>query len=140
MNGWEIAVLRRWAKRDDFVAWLRNPSRKQWSFSVPYEHGGWKGFHPDLLIIRRERDQLVIDILEPHRTGEDDTFAKAKGLAEYAVRYSHDLGRAMMLKIEGEGEDAVIFGFDVTDRATREKVLGTRSNEEIQGLFQPLGF
>ena len=27
LNGWEIAVLRRWAKRDDFVAWLRNPSR-----------------------------------------------------------------------------------------------------------------
>ena len=44
----------------------------------------------------------------------------------------------MMLVVEGEGENAVISGCDVSDRATREKVLATRSNEEIQGLFQPL--
>src|SRR5205823_5288159 len=61
LNGWEQAVLSLWAERDDFVAWLRNPSRKQWSFSVAYEHGGWWGFHPDLLILRRESDKLVVD-------------------------------------------------------------------------------
>ena len=65
-------------------------------------------------------------------------FAKAKGLAEYAAAHGPDLGKAMMLKVDGEAEDAVISGCDVTDRATREKVLATRSNEEIQGLFLPL--
>jgi type III restriction enzyme len=140
LNGWEEAVLTHWAKRDDFVAWLRNPSRKQWSFSIPYEHGGRKGFHPDLLIVRRESNKPVVDILEPHRTGEDDTFAKAKGLAEYTAQHGPHLGKAMMLKVDGEGEGTVISACDVTDRAIREKVLVTRSNEQIQGLFQPLGF
>src|SRR6266496_323019 len=133
LNGWEKAVLSQWAQRDDFVGWLRNPSRKQWSFSIAYEHGGWKGFHPDLLIIRRESGELVVDILEPHRTNQDDTFAKAKGLAEYAAAHGTDLGKAMMLKVDGDGEDAVISGVDVTDRGNREKVLKTRNNEEIQG-------
>jgi hypothetical protein len=59
-------------------------------------------------------------------------------LAEYAAAHGPDLGKAMMLKVDGEAEDAVISGCDVTDRATREKVLATRSNEEIQGLFLPL--
>lgn len=138
LNGWEKAVLSRWAKRDDFVGWLRNPSRKQWSFSVAYQHGGSKGFHPDLLIIRRENAKLVADVLEPHRTDQDDTFAKARGLGEYAASHGFDLGKAMMLKVDGHGDDAVISGFDVTDRGTREKVLKTRNNEQIQGLFQPL--
>src|SRR6266496_954566 len=138
LNGWEKAVLSRWAKRDDFVGWLRNPGRKQWSFSVPYEHGGWKGFHPDLLIVRRETGKFVVDVLEPHRTGQDDTFAKAKGLGEYAAAHGPDLGKAMMLKVDGEDENAVISGCDVTDREVREKVLRTRNNEEIQGLFLPL--
>ena len=49
-----------------------------------------------------------------------------------------EIGKAMMLVVEGEGENAVVSGCDVSDRATREKVLATRSNEEIQGLFQTL--
>ena len=46
----------------------------------------------------------------------------------------------MMLKVDSEGEDALISGCDVSDRATREKVLRTQNNEQIQGLFQPLEF
>ncbi len=43
-----------------------------------------------------------------------------------------------MLKIDGICEDAVISGFDVSDRGIREAALTTRNNEEIQGLFRPL--
>ena len=96
---------------------------------IRYAHGG---------VLSRNAGKLVVDVLEPHRTGQDDTFAKAKGLAEYAAAHGPDLGKGMMLKVDGEGEDAVISGCDVTDRKVREKVLRTRNNEEIQGLFQPL--
>ena len=105
---------------------------------MAYEHGGSKRFRPDLLIIRREGEKLVTDILEPHRTNQDDTFAKAKGLAQYGAAHSTEIGRAMMLTVDGEDDDALISGCDVTDRAMREKVLRTRSNEEIQGLYQTL--
>lgn len=62
---------------------------------------GWQGFHPDLVVVRRENKKLVIDILEPHRTGEDDTFSKAKRLATYAEAHGLEIGKAMMLKVDG---------------------------------------
>ncbi len=138
LNNWETVVLKEWMKRDDFVGWLRNPPRKPWSFCVAYEHGGTKGFHPDLLLVRRNRDRLVVDVVEPHRTNQDDTYAKAKGLAKYAEAYGRDFGQLMMVKIEGSGDNALLFGFDVNERETRKKALALRSNEDVQGLFRPL--
>src|SRR6266542_1479212 len=138
LNNWETIVLTKWMKRDDFVGWLRNPPRKPWSFCVAYEQGGTKGFHPDLLLFRRNRDRLVVDVVEPHRTNQDDTYAKAKGLAEYAERYGADFGQLMMVKLEGSGDKALLFGFDVNDRETRKKALALRSNEDVQGLFRSL--
>ena len=138
LNTWETRVLNLWMKRTDFVGWLRNPPGKERSFCVPYEHGGWKRAFPDLIILRREGKALVVDVLEPHRANEDDTFAKAKGLAEYAETHGNNFGRIMMLKVEGAGEKAVILGFDVNEPATRKKALSMRSNEDVQGLFREL--
>jgi len=138
LNTWETAVLKKWMTRDDFAGWLRNPPRKPWSFCVAYEHGGTKGFHPDLLLFRRSADRLVVDVVEPHRTNQDDTYAKAKGLAEYAEAYGGDFGQLMMVKVEGSGDNPLLFGFDVNERETRKKSLALRSNEDVQGLFRPL--
>ncbi len=136
LNTWETRVLTSWQKRADFVGWLRNPPGKERSFCVPYEHGGWKRAFPDLIVLRREGKALVVDVLEPHRPNEDDTFAKAKGLAEFAEIFGDSFGQLMMLKVEGTGEKAVVLGFDVNDPTTRKKALKLRSNEEVQGLFQ----
>jgi len=125
---------------DDFVGWLRNPPRKPWSFCVAYEHGGTKGFHPDLLLFRRSDDRLVVDVVEPHRANQDDTYAKAKGLAGYAETYGGHFGQLMMVKVEGSGDKASLFGFDVNERETRKKALALRSNEDVQGLFQAFKF
>ena len=138
LNTWETRVLSLWKRRADFVGWLRNPPGKERSFCVPYEHGGWKRAFPDLIVLRREGKALVVDILEPHRANEDDTFAKAKGLAEFAEIYGNSFGRLMMLKVEGSGEKAVVLGFDVNDPNTRKKALKLRSNEDVQGLFRAL--
>jgi hypothetical protein len=86
--------------------------------------------------LRREGKALVVDVLEPHRSNEDDTFAKAKGLAEYAETHGNNFGRIMMLKVEGTGEKAVVLGFDVNEPAIRKKALSMRSNEDVQGLFR----
>lgn len=77
-----------------------------------------------------------MDVLEPHRTNEDDTFAKAKGMAEFAETHGSSFGRLMMIKVEGEGEKAVVLGLDVNESSTRKKALKLRNNEEVQGLFQ----
>jgi len=81
---------------------------------------------------------LVVDVVEPHRTNQDDTYAKAKGLAEYAEAYGGDFGQLMMVKVEGSGDNPLLFGFDVNERETRKKSLALRSNEDVQGLFRPL--
>lgn len=116
------------------------PSAKQWSFCISYEHGPRKAMYPDLVLVRKAKNGFVVDVVEPHRTNEDDTFAKAKGLAQYAEDHGEGFGRLMMLKVEDEGEKAVVFGFDINDPSTRKKALRLRSNEDVQGLFQPLGF
>jgi type III restriction enzyme len=138
LNSWETRVLSLWMKRPDFVGWLRNPPSKERSFCVPYEHGGWKRAFPDLIVLRREGKCLAVDVLEPHRANEDDTFAKAKGLAEFAETHGNSFGRLMMLKVEGTGERAVVVGFDVNDPTTRKKALKLRSNEDVQGLFRAI--
>jgi type III restriction enzyme len=126
-------------ERDDFVGWLRNPPSKQWSFCVAYQHGGWRRSFPDLVLFRRQGEAVVADVVEPHRPNEDDTFAKARGLAEYAAAHGSGLGRVMILKVEGEGDKARVLGFDVNDLATRKKALKLRNNEEVQGLFAIIG-
>jgi type III restriction enzyme len=138
LNGWEKAVLGLWMKQSDFFGWLRNPPSKERSFCVPYEHGGWKRAFPDLIVVRRDGKELVVDVLEPHRTNEDDTFAKAKGLADFAETHGSSFGRLMMLKVDGVGEKALVLGFDVNDPSTRKKALKLRNNEEVQGLFQTM--
>ena len=99
-----------------------------------------KGFHPDLLLFRRSDDRLVVDVVEPHRANQDDTYAKAKGLAGYAETYGGHFGQLMMVKVEGSGDKASLFGFDVNERETRKKALALRSNEDVQGLFQAFKF
>ena len=81
---------------------------------------------------------MIVDVVEPHQPNQDDTFAKAKGLAEYAEAHGGDFGRLMMLKVEGPGDGALVSGFDVNERNTRKKALTLRNNEDVQGLFQPL--
>lgn len=48
LNGWEQAVLAEEQKREDYVCWLRNPSRQAWALRMPYEiDGKCKEMYPD---------------------------------------------------------------------------------------------
>lgn len=37
LNGWEQKVIAEEQKQDDFVCWIRNPSRGSWALCIPYE-------------------------------------------------------------------------------------------------------
>ena len=54
---------------------------------MPYDDRGKKPFYPDFVIIRREGKNLIADLIDPHNSKYDDTWAKAKGLAEYADKH-----------------------------------------------------
>ena len=52
LDSWEKAVIEEESKRDDFICWIRNPS-KGWGLCLQrLENGIVKGFYPDFLIIR----------------------------------------------------------------------------------------
>lgn len=85
LNGWERKVIAEEEQQEDFVCWLRNPSRGSWALCIPYEiDGETKPTYPDFLIIRRDSSEYVVDILEPHDSTRLDNLGKAKGFAEYA--------------------------------------------------------
>ena len=138
LNTWENAVIETEMKRPDFVGWLRNRERATWALCLPYEYAGIKSFYPDFIILRKDGNNLVVDVLEPHRPNEGDTFAKAKGLAQYAREHGHMFGRLLLLKVEGSQSTPVISGFDVNNPDTRAKALELQSNNDVQGLYLPL--
>ena len=40
LNGWEADLIAEEEKRQDFVCWIRNPSRASWALCIPYEING----------------------------------------------------------------------------------------------------
>lgn len=136
LNTWEEGVLMEEMKREDFVCWLRNPSRKYWSLTIPYNYNGkTTPAYPDLIIVRKDPDtEYVIDILEPHLPKLDDNLPKAKGFAEYAKK-NQSIGRIELIR-EGElGGQKRFVRLDLSKTAIREKVLQATTPEELNKIF-----
>lgn len=141
LNSWEDGVLQEEQKRDDFVCWLRNPSRQSWSLRIPYEiDGETKETFPDFIIIRRDAELgYVIDILEPHNPEFKDNLGKAKGFALYAEAEPR-IGRIQLIRM---GKDAVgnnrFKRLDMAKGAVRNKVLAAINNDELDHIFDTYG-
>lgn len=139
LDSWEKAVIEEESKRDDFICWIRNPS-KGWGLCLQrLENGIVKGFYPDFLIIRNVVGiGYVIDILEPHRGDLTDNLSKAKALVDYAQKQpSAPIGRLQMIR---EGKDSItgkkrMKRLNLAKRAVREKVMQLQTTQELDALF-----
>jgi len=131
LNSWEKAVIEEAMSKPDFVGWLRNIDRKDWAVCVPYDKGGVKPFYPDFVIIRREHGELVADLIDPRDPTRTDTWAKAKGLAEYADKHGNTFGRLEIVIIE----KGALKRMDVNDPATRKKAKRFQSDNDVAALF-----
>ena len=141
LNGWERKVIAEEEKLDDFVCWLRNPSRGSWALCIPYEIGGeTKPTYPDFLIIRRDGSDYVVDILEPHDPTRQDNLGKAKGFAEYA-RQNPGVGRIQLIRMQRDsvGRERA-FRLDMSKSSVRDKVSRCVSNDELNHIFDSDGF
>lgn len=119
------------------MCWLRNPSRAAWALCLPYEIGGEKkSFYPDFLIVRRDPElDYVVDILEPHGDQYADNLPKAKALAEYAKKEER-IGRIQLIHKSTDGAGNSRFKrLDLTDMATREKVLRANNDDDLKNIF-----
>lgn len=141
LNGWERKVIAEEEQQEDFVCWLRNPSRGSWALCIPYEIGGEKKpTYPDFLIIRRDGSEYVVDILEPHDPTRVDNLGKAKGFAEYA-RQNPGVGRIQLIRMQRDsvGREKA-FRLDMSKSSIRDKVSRCASNDELNHIFESDGF
>jgi len=133
LNDWETSVVEAELAKEEVIGWLRNVPRKRWAFTVPYTYSGEDHpMYPDFLFFRRQGDGVVVDILEPHSLSHDDSDAKARGLADFAVRHGDDFGRIELIIKE---KDKLI-RLDVNQSDVREKVRGVSSNQHLRQLFE----
>ena len=141
LNGWEQKVIAEEQEQDDFVCWLRNPSRNSWSLSIPYEMDGeTKSTYPDFLIIRKNGPDYIVDILEPHDPTRIDNMGKAQGFAEYA-RQNPGIGRIQLIKMKKDstGKERP-FRLDMSRSMIRDKVSHCASMDELSHIFDDYGF
>lgn len=141
LNGWERKVIAEEEQHEDFVCWLRNPSRGSWALCIPYEiDGETKPTYPDFLIIRRDGSEYVVDILEPHDPTRQDNLGKAKGFAEYA-RQNPGVGRIQLIRMQRDsvGRERA-FRLDMSKSSVRDKVSRCASNDELNHIFESEGF
>ncbi|MBQ9565791.1 MAG: DEAD/DEAH box helicase family protein [Synergistaceae bacterium] len=142
LNEWERGVLEEERQARDFVCWLRNPPRGNWSLCIPCEmNGETKAMYPDFIIVRHDPTlRYVTDILEPHGNQFADNLAKAKGLAKYAAE-EQSIGRIQLIH---QGKDAAgvkrFQRLDLSRSATRDKVLRAQNGEELEHIFETDGF
>lgn len=142
LNTWETDVIEEEEKQEDFVCWIRNPSRGSWALCIPYEiDNETKPTFPDFIIVRKDKlSGYVIDILEPHNPEFKDNLGKAKGFVEYA-RQNPGVGRIQLIRM---GKDAAgknrFKRLDMSKSAIRDKVSHTMSNDELDHIFDTDGF
>jgi type III restriction enzyme len=141
LNGWERKVIREERGRDDFICWLRNPSRGSWALCIPYElDGEIRPTYPDFLVVRESDGHMVVDILEPHDPTRIDNLGKAKGFAEYA-RDNPVVGRIQLIKMKKDalGQERA-FRLDMSKSSIRDKVRHCASMDELTHVFDEYGY
>lgn len=132
LNTWEHPVIEAEIARPDVVGWLRNVPRKPWALSLPYEMGGEVlPMYPDFLVVRTDGAGHTVDILEPHSPALADSYAKAKGLAQFAAKHAMDFGRIEVIRLVGKE----IKRLDLMDATNRKRVLAVDSNAALDLIF-----
>jgi type III restriction enzyme len=132
LNGPEERIIGEEIDKNDVVAWLRNTDRKEWALCVPYEvDGEQRPMYPDFLVVRREKGELVGDLVDPHSVGLSDAPAKAAGMAKFAAAHFNAFGRIDLILLDGTKETRL----DLTDEGTRNKVKAVKTIEHLRSLM-----
>ena len=139
LTSWEDKTLKEEQQREEFVTWLRNPARSSWALCIPYVMNNEnKPLYPDFIIVRKENDNYVLDILEPHNSSLKDNLPKAKGLAEYAQR-EPKIGRVQLIRlVSAYGVDKLV-RLDLNSSLIRESVIQANTESELDHIFDIYG-
>ncbi|HBV89244.1 MAG TPA: hypothetical protein DEF42_21945 [Desulfosporosinus sp.] len=132
LNSWEKETILAEINRKEVVGWVRNYQRKSWALTLPYwDTDRYKPMYPDFLVIRKNRNNYLIDILEPHRGDLDDNWKKAIGLAQFAENHWNSFGRIELIRKIGNQSKRL----NLNNDTIRSKVLGVTNNEHLNTIF-----
>src|SRR5262249_2130886 len=110
-------------------------SRKPWALCVPFGAENDQALYPDLLVFRRNKSRVLIDILDPYGDQFADHLPKAQGIARYAKGRGEAFGRIEMIRlVKGKSER-----LDMQDEKPRNKVLKATTAEQLMDLYDELG-
>ena len=91
---------------------------------------------PDLVIVRQDTKGFQFDILEPHDPSNKDNAAKAVGLAEFAEKHWNLFSRIQLIRKRRDPDGKnYYYRLDVGNDAIRKRVLGVKSNDELDHIF-----
>lgn len=133
-SSWETDALADALKRDGVIAWLRNVDRAEWALTLPRrESNRWRPFYPDLLVVRREGERVLVDVIDPHVHTQQDAVSKAKGLSLYAGRHAEELSHVDLVAKVG----TIYRTLHLEREAIRNQVdaLGDSSLNELAALY-----
>jgi type III restriction enzyme len=104
---------------------------------VPYEYGDKTLFmHPDFLFFHRDGNEIVMDILDPHRHDLADAAPKWSALAGYATQHPDRVRRALAVIRDASG---TLRALDLTADAIGETVAKATNKELMGALFASEG-
>ena len=73
----------------------------------------------------------MADVVEPHDDSRTDTWAKAKGLAEFADKHGMDFGRLTIARRKDKTWQIA----DVNEMRTRTRARRMQSASDLESLF-----
>lgn len=122
LNTLEQRVLAHEQAQPGFVAWYRNGTGGPGSLGLPYAMAHrTRLVFPDLLIVGTQGDELVVDLVDPHRVDLPDALPKLLGLADYAENKPAGVRTVIAVSSEIDGK---VYTLDLGTEAARAAVRG----------------
>ncbi|CAN5834483.1 hypothetical protein BH20ACT6_BH20ACT6_22750 [soil metagenome] len=96
-SSWEQMVLTiELELSETLVGWYRNASSGRHALAIPYEFGDKSLLmHPDFLFFHQDGDDIVLDLIDPHRHDANDAAPKWAALARYAAEHGEGLRQVL---------------------------------------------
>lgn len=136
LTTWEALVLEHELAKGDIEWWFRNVPRKPWALGIPHEREGRiRPFYPDIVVLRRDGDDLRPSLLDPHTIDLSDAPAKAVGLAKYAAKHSDAFERIELIIVRGRNRNELC-RIDLVDEANRARILRVTTKAHLEDLFE----
>lgn len=131
-------MLERELSATTLVGWYRNPNSGRYALAVPYEFGEkMLLMHPDFLFFHQDGDEVVMDILDPHRHDLADAAPKWSALARYAQDHPDRVRRVLAVARTTAGE---LRALDLTAEGIADRIATATNKDLLEALFASDGY